>query len=115
VLFRSDFSAVEKLPCEKKSAKEVSKFPKTKLDFTFIWDGVFAELDEKFDKLKYPLIMGRKLKDIYENRYTLTFTVGSYEKTLTAEEIGAVHKKIIDFAVSNGVLLHIGEREHFLH
>jgi phenylalanyl-tRNA synthetase beta chain len=93
-------------------APTLSKFPKTEFDFTFIWNGIYADLENIFAAYKNPYIMGYALKDIYnesknENKYTITVTIGSYEKTLTGGEISAQHKEIIKYAEQNGVKLAI--------
>jgi phenylalanyl-tRNA synthetase beta chain len=87
------------------AAPKLSKFPKTELDFTFIWDGIYAELNQIFDKFQNPAVLNRQLTGIFGNRYTLTFTVGSFDKTLTSAELGAVHAEIKAYAEQNGVNL----------
>ena len=75
----------------------VSRFPKTTLDFTVTHDGVYGELENVLEKFKHNLVTGFRLKDIYGNKYTLEFGVVSFDKTLTTEEIQAVHKAIVDY------------------
>jgi phenylalanyl-tRNA synthetase beta chain len=86
-------------------APKLLKFPKTELDFTFVWDGIYAELNQIFDNFKNPLVLNRQLTGIFENRYTLTFTVARFDKTLTSAELGAVHAEIKAYAEQNGVNL----------
>jgi phenylalanyl-tRNA synthetase beta chain len=85
------------------AAPKISKFPKTELDFTFVWDGIYAELDAKLNSFKNEFLLSRRLSAIYENHYTMTFTVGSFEKTLTGAEIGAIHSAVMDFAEQNAL------------
>jgi len=82
----------------KQDGVKISKFQKNVLDFTFATDKQYGDVEAVFDKFTHPLFMGYVLKDVYgENpfSYTLTFTVGSFEKTLTAADIEDVHKAII--------------------
>ena len=79
----------------------VSRFPKTTLDFTITSDRVYGDLEMVFDKFGHELLRGYELKDLYKREdgttsYTLTFTIASYEKTLTTEEINTVWQKIVD-------------------
>ena len=64
-----------------------SKFPSTTLDFTFTTSRQYGELANHFDKFEHKHVMSYRLKDVFENNYTLEFKVGSYEKTLTGEDI----------------------------
>lgn len=89
----------------KQEGVKISKFQKNVLDFTFVTDKVYGEVEAAFDKFAHPLVMGYHLKDVYENCYTLTFTVGSFEKTLTSADIEGVHKAIIEFGKKHGFSL----------
>jgi phenylalanyl-tRNA synthetase beta subunit len=91
-----------------------TKFQKSHLDFTFEWDApeqktgtprCFGMVEEIFEKFHHPLNMGFRLKDIYENKYTLEFTVGSFEKTLTGDDINEIWTKIIAHGKKNGLTL----------
>ena len=77
------------------------------LDFTFTCDLVFGEVETAFNSFAHPLCMEYHLKDIYEESsgsksYTLAFTVGSFERTLTAADLEDIHKKIIEHGRKNG-------------
>lgn len=83
---------------KRQDSVRISKFQKNVLDFTFVTDKLYGEIETVFDKFTHPLFMGYSLKDVYgENpfSYTLSFTVGSFEKTLTAADIEDVHGSII--------------------
>ena len=84
-----------------------SKYQKNKLDFTFEHSGslCYGDVEAIFDKFRHPLNMGYKLKDVFENRYTLQFTVGSFDKTLTSDDINDIWSKIIAFGRQNGLTL----------
>jgi phenylalanyl-tRNA synthetase beta chain len=77
---------------------KISKYQKNTLDFTFVTDKIYGEVEKCFDQFKHPLYMGYVLKDVFGEgmiSYTLTFTVGSFERTLTSADIEDVHKAII--------------------
>lgn len=83
---------------KRQNSVRISKFQKNVLDFTFVSDKLYGDIEAAFDKFTHPLFMDYSLKDVYgENplSYTLAFTVGSFEKTLTAADIEDVHKAII--------------------
>lgn len=104
--FAVNLSAIDFTAVAECKAPVLSKFPKTELDFTFVWHGTYAELDAIFAKYQNKLVTKRRLSAVYGNKFTLTFTVSSTEKTLDKEEIGKIHQEIVDFAAQNSV--HLG-------
>jgi phenylalanyl-tRNA synthetase beta chain len=86
-------------------AKPISRYQKNTLDFTFETDKVYGEVEATFEKFSHPLNMGFKLKDVYNKSYTLQFTVGSYKRTLTAEDINGIWSEIIAFGRKAGFSL----------
>ena len=87
-------------------AGTISKYPKTTLDFTFAYDGVYGDIKKIFEKLQNPLCLNWSLKGVFEDKYyTLSFTVGSYDKTLESKEIDAVWQAIVGHAKKNGLAL----------
>jgi phenylalanyl-tRNA synthetase beta subunit len=96
---------LEKL--NKTAARKVSKYQKNVLDFTFKTKDPYGEVEKIFKKFTHPLVMGFKLKDIFEKdgtiSYTLEFTVVSYEKTLDSGDINSIVAKIIAFGCENGL------------
>lgn len=104
--FEINLSAIAWDSVPQNSAPVLSKFPKTELDFTFVWDGIYAELATIMAGFKHPYVTGQRLTAVYENRYTLTFTVSCREKTLDKEEIKQIHQEIVDFAAKNSVHLY---------
>ena len=89
----------------KERAPILSKFPKTELDFTFVWQDNYAALDTIWHQYQNPLVVKRVLKSVYGHKFTLTFTVSSTEKTLDKTEINKIHQEILDFAARNNVQL----------
>jgi phenylalanyl-tRNA synthetase beta chain len=101
--FEINLSALDWTDMPQITMPKMTKYPKTELDFTFIWDGIFADLDRILDRNSNEFVLNRRLSSVYGNRFTVTFTVGSYDKTLTGGEIGAIHAEIMNFAEQNGV------------
>lgn len=103
--FELNLSAIDFNAVAECKAPVLSKFPKTELDFTFVWNDTYAALDAVFAGFKNKLVTKRRLSAVYGNKFTLTFTVSSTEKTLDKEEIGKIHKEIVDFAAKHSVHL----------
>lgn len=103
--FEIDLSHIDFQNVPAEHAPILSKFPKTELDFTFVWNEHYAQLDAIWDKYHNPLVVKRVLKSVYGNKFTLTFTVSSTEKTLDKGEINKIHQEILDFAGRNNVKL----------
>ena len=103
--FEIDLSQLDFQNVDKVSAPILSKFPKTELDFTFVWQHSYAELDAIWTRFNHRLVTKRCLKVVYGNKFTLTFTVSSTEKTLDKAEINKIHQEILDFATQNNVQL----------
>jgi len=98
-----------------------SRFQKNTLDFTFeispnikdakdIYYGhTYGYIEDVFEKFVHPLNMGFKLKDVYTGSgavaYTVQFTVGSHERTLTATDINEILEKIIAHGKNYGLTL----------
>jgi len=90
---------VQNLP--QKTSQKISRFPKTTLDFTITTSSVYGKLESVLDEFSHPLSFGYKLKDIYHRddntiSYTITFTIGSADKTLTSEEIQTIWGQIVN-------------------
>ncbi|MCL2570327.1 MAG: phenylalanine--tRNA ligase subunit beta [Firmicutes bacterium] len=87
-----------------------SKYPKTTLDFTITTDKIYSNLERVFDGFKHELNMGYRLKDVYvrdndEVSYTVQFTIGSLDRTLTGEEINATWFQIVEHGRKNGFVV----------
>ena len=103
--FEVDLSKIDFQNVAQIQAPILSKFPKTELDFTFVWQDNYAKLDAIWLQYHNPLVVKRRLKAVYGNKFTLTFTVSSTEKTLDKAEINKIHQEILDFAGRNNLLL----------
>lgn len=104
--FEVNLSAIDFANVPQTVAPILSKFPKTELDFTFLWHDTYDKLDAIWTRYQNPLVTKRCLSGVYGNKFTLTFTVSSTEKTLDKTEINKIHQEILDFARQNSV--HLG-------
>lgn len=104
--FEVNLSAIDFANVSQAVAPVLSKFPKTNLDFTFVWNDTYDKLDEIWMRYQNPLVVRHCLTAVYGNKFTLTFTVSSTEKTLDKTEINKIHQEILDFATQNSV--HLG-------
>jgi len=86
-------------------AKKISKYQKNTLDFTFVTKKTYGVVEEIFEKFEHPLNMGFRLKDVYNDSFTIQFTVGSFQKTLESADINDVWAKIIEHGRKNGLIL----------
>ena len=102
-----DFDKFTLLETKLNLYEDVSKYPTTTLDYTIITKrGIFyKKLDEILNKFTSPIILDRKLVDIYldgENKkITIRYTVGSKEKTLTSEELEDFKNQFINYLAEN--------------
>jgi len=86
-------------------AKRISKYQKNTLDFTFVTKKAYGVVEEIFEKFIHPLNMGFRLKDVYNDSFTLQFTVGSFDRTLDSTDISDIWAKIIEHGRKNGLTL----------
>ena len=67
----------------------------------------FKDLDEILEKFTSPIIVSRKLVDIYENenekKISIRYVVGSHEKTLEGEELQSFKNEFIKFIKNNNI------------
>jgi phenylalanyl-tRNA synthetase beta chain len=82
--------------------KEPSKYQTVTLDFTIIMnkEDKFDSLKELLDSYKNDLIVEYVLQDIYmdENKkVTIRYTIGSYDRTLSQEDIQSFNDNLISF------------------
>ena len=103
--FEVNLSQIDFQHVAKEHAPVLSKFPKTELDFTFVWNDIYAKLEKIWSDYHNSLVTKCCLKTVYGNKFTLTFTVSSTEKTLDKTEINKIHQEILDFASRNNVQL----------
>ena len=109
VTINIDFDNYVKIEKDNILYKEISKYPSVELDYTLIVkkDMKFKDLDEILEKFTSPIIMSRKLVDIYENenekKISIRYVVGSHEKTLEGEELQSFKNEFIKFIKNNDI------------
>ncbi|MDD2208129.1 MAG: hypothetical protein PHU45_02075, partial [Bacilli bacterium] len=107
VVIELDLEEYFNLSLEKPSYQEISKYPTTELDYTIITKRgeYFNKLEEILDKFTSPIILKRELIDIYleedSKKVTIRFLVGSYDKTLTSDELQNFKDEFIKFLHNN--------------
>lgn len=99
-----DFDKYVSLTKEAIYEKKISKYPVVELDYSIIASNQekYADLKEVLDAFKSNLILGYKLVDIYENKYTIKYTIGSQEKTLGQKDLKNFQERFIVHIKENG-------------
>lgn len=85
--------------------KEISKYPSVELDYTVIMptENKFEILKDVLNEFKSNLIIDYHLKDIYENKYTIKYTLGSMTKTLKQKDLQNFKERFIKHIKDNGL------------
>ncbi len=107
-----EFSKIQK---EETIYKEISKYPLVDIDLSLIVDKkeVFSNIEEYIRNSNLKEIIKYRLVDIFENEeklpgqksITIKFTIGSYEHTLTNEEINNCINMLIEYFESKGIVI----------
>lgn len=96
VMIDIDFDKFVNLKKEIKLAQEVSKYPVVNLDYTIIMNGKkYDLLDKVLNEFMSKLIINRELVDVYENKYTIRFVLGSNNKTLEQKDLQTFKERFI--------------------
>ncbi|MDE6284690.1 MAG: phenylalanine--tRNA ligase subunit beta [Bacilli bacterium] len=99
-----DFDKFALLEKETILAKEVSKYPTVALDYTIILDDKkFEVLKNVLDEFKSNLVQKWELISIYENKYTVRYTLGSKTKTLEQNDLVKFKERIIEHIKKSGL------------
>ena len=103
VLINIDFDKYINIEKQISNIDVVSKYPTVELDYTIILDK-----NMKYDYLKKilmsfqsKLIKSFKLVDIYENKYTIRYVLGSNNKTLETEDLQKFKERFIAYVKDN--------------
>ena len=92
------------LKYKERLAIEVSKYPLVYLDYTIILkDNKYQDLEYILNNFKNNLIMNYKLVDVYENKYTISYTLGSNERTLEQEELQLFKDNFLKYIKESGL------------
>jgi len=100
-----DFDKYIDITKEVKLATVISKYPSVELDYTVILpeSTKYSDLKNVLDTFKSNLILNRSLKDVYENKYTIKYILGSDHKTLEQKDLQSFKERFIAHIKSNGL------------
>ena len=107
VLVDIDFDKYVTLEASSMKVKEISKYPSVNLDYTLIAskDTKYALISQVIDTFKNNIINSSHLVGVYEDdknkKYTISFNVGSKDKTLTQEDLTKFKEKFIKHIKEN--------------
>lgn len=91
---------------EKLDKKEIviSKYPSVELDYTVILpnESKYIDLKEVLNEFHSNLINKVELMDIYENKYTIKYTLGSDHKTLEQKDLQTFKERFIKHIKDHG-------------
>lgn len=99
-----DFDKYAKLEKNIILEKVVSKYPSVELDYTVIMpaDKKYEDLKEVLKDFRSKLIESFQLVSIYENKYTIKYTLGSPYKTLEQKDLQTFKERFIAHLKENG-------------
>lgn len=90
-------------------------YPGSWQDFSLVWDigRGFAALEEKLDTFKHPLVMRREFLYVYKGKglpsgkgsFSFRYWIGSWDHTLSAEEIEGFRTALLKFLETEGIPL----------
>ncbi len=100
-----DFDKYVDLEKASKIEKQISKYPIVELDYTVIMpnDSKYEVLSDVLKNFRSNLIDKCKLVSIYENKYTIKFTLVSYNKTLEQKDLQNFKDRFISHIKDNGL------------
>ena len=89
VVIDIDFDLYEKLNKIPVTEVLVSKYPEVLLDYTIILpeNKKYSDLEQVLELFKSNLIKSYSLVSVYENKYTIKYTIGSNDKTLGQKDL----------------------------
>lgn len=97
------------LTIDKESIKyiEPSKYPITNIDYTIILnkEELYGNLEQILNKYEHKYLFNYRLIDTYMDdvkKITIRFNIGSYDKTLTGDEITSFQNDLINYIKENG-------------
>ncbi|MBE6140867.1 MAG: phenylalanine--tRNA ligase subunit beta [Firmicutes bacterium] len=99
-----DFDEYVNITKDKKIAKEISKYPNVTLDYTIILgDKKYSDLEKVLKEFRSNLIIDYKLNDVYNNKYTIRYVLGSDHKTLEHKDLQNFKERFIEHIKNNGL------------
>ena len=99
-----DMDTYVTLEKELRVAKNVSKYPTVDLDYTILMkDKKYSDLKDALKGFKSNIIKNYRLIGVYEDKYTIRYTVGSDTKTLEQNDLAKFKDRMIDYIRENGL------------
>ncbi len=99
-----DFDLYVDINKKEKLAKEISKYPVVTLDYTIsLNDMKYINLENILKEFKSNLIKSYELLDVYQNKYTIRYVLGSDNKTLEQKDIESFKERFISHLNSNNL------------
>ena len=115
VIIEMDLEELLKIEKEKVMYKDISKYPVVDIDLSLVVDKniKFSTLEEYINNTQIDYLLNYSLKDIYENAeklgdrksITISFKIGSYDKTLTNEEINKCIEDLIKYFETKDIII----------
>ncbi len=97
VMLDIDFDKYVNINKEDKLAQEISKYPTVSLDYTIKLDKQkYQDLDNILKEFRSNLIKSYELKDVYQNKYTIRYILGSNNKTLEQKDLQSFKERLYE-------------------
>lgn len=87
--------------------KKISKYPRVELDYTIVLpeNTKYENLKEVLNNFRSNLIEKYELISIYENKYTIKYTLGSDHKTLEQKDLQSFKERLISYLNTNNYII----------
>ena len=104
VVIDIDFDLYEKLSKKVNYEKLISKYPYVELDYTIILpdNKKYSDLVEVLNEFQSKIIDKYELIDVYENKYTIKYVLGSMDKTLGQKDLHNFKDRFMAHIKDNG-------------
>lgn len=97
-----DFDVFVSINKDIKLAKELSKYPTVKIDYTIILNNKkYCDLKEVIDEFNSKIIKSWCLLGVYENKYSIRYVLGSDNKTLEQKDLQTFKERFINHIKSH--------------
>ena len=114
VLIELDFAKLANTPVYYKKPRALSKYQQVEMDFNFLVDTklTYGEFENILNKYRNKISNGFTLVDIYKGEnlgdkksITIRYNLGSYDHTLTSDELEKFRAELIAHASKNNIVL----------
>ena len=87
-------------------SKEVSKYPTVTLDYTVVLNNKkYQDLKEVIETFRSKLIKKYELVEVYNNKYTIRYILGSDNKTLEQKDLQTFKDRFMEHIKNNNMLI----------